>query len=166
MVDVIILLGACVWADGKPSPSLVRRTLYAAKLWHAAPDSIVITTGRIGPLSPPSQAQVAADILTQQGVPNTHIYLDHASANTYENLKFGLELLPRETINKITITSDAYHLPRAYVTARALGYLVTTAGPRYHLGQAGLPTHLKMVLREMIALPFYAVRLLLVKGAR
>jgi hypothetical protein len=44
----ILVLGAAVWAGGRASPTLQRRTAEAARLWHDGAGDIVIPCGGVG----------------------------------------------------------------------------------------------------------------------
>ncbi len=67
MMDAIILLGAAVWRDG-PSPTLRRRTLHSAALWHAGTAPIIVVCGGLG-RHPPTEAAAMANLLQAAGVP-------------------------------------------------------------------------------------------------
>ena len=56
-----MILGAAVWQTG-PSPTLMRRTMHGADLFHKKQVSHLVVCGGVGK-HPPSEAQVMADIL-------------------------------------------------------------------------------------------------------
>lgn len=124
-MTAILILGAAVWRDG-PSPTLRRRTLHGAALFHAGRGDVVIPCGGIGRF-PPSEAEVMSDMLQEAGVPNAAIRLERTSTNTTENIRNALPLLNGE--RDVLIVSDAYHLPRARMIARREGLRVTTSAP-------------------------------------
>jgi uncharacterized SAM-binding protein YcdF (DUF218 family) len=154
-MKAIVVLGAAVWADG-PSPTLTRRCLHAAKLWHAGGFDAIIVCGGLGQV-PPSEATAMARILHDAGVSEDVVHLEDQSTTTFENLTFAREILSELRCTKIMIVTDGYHRPRARLVARMLGLSVTTNSPS--LRGTHMPTQLKQYLREALALPVYAIRL-------
>lgn len=142
-MTAILILGAAVWREG-PSPTLRRRTLHAAHLYHAGRGTLVIPCGGLGRF-PPSEARAMATLLQAAGVPDTAIRLEDASTNTAQNIRNALPLLGHT--RDVLIVSDAYHLPRARLIARRAGLCVTTSAPP--LKGARLWPQLKGWLREI-----------------
>lgn len=126
-VTAIVVLGAAVWADG-PSPTLKRRVMHSAALFHAGRGAVVICCGGLG-RHPPTEAEAMAALLRDAGVPEASIRLENISSNTRENLLFALPILERLGTDRIVIVSDAYHLPRAKLIARRLGLRATGSSP-------------------------------------
>ncbi|EEW25890.1 YdcF family protein [Rhodobacter ferrooxidans] len=157
MTPYVIVLGAAVWPGGVASPTLARRASHAAAL-ALQTGGTVITTGGLGK-HPPTEAAVAAAICAGLGVPGDRILTEVLSTTTYENLANAKRLMPAGAT--AVIVTDYYHLPRARLTAWALGINATGSFPRGGLRQTPLHRHLRQVLREALALPVYAVRLAL-----
>jgi len=65
--DVIIVLGAAVWAGGVPSPALRRRALHAVELFQQGLSDVLIVSGGIGK-NPPSEARIMRRLAVQQGI--------------------------------------------------------------------------------------------------
>ncbi|MBY4894641.1 YdcF family protein [Rhodobacteraceae bacterium N5(2021)] len=142
-MTAILILGAAVWRDG-PSPTLMRRTLHAATLFHAGRGDVVIPCGGTGQF-PPSEAAAMAAILRQAGVPQDAIRLEDTSTNTGENIRNAAAMLG--DARDVLIVSDAFHLPRARLIARREGLRVTTSAPP--LKGARLWPQIKGWLREV-----------------
>ena len=70
--DAAIVPGCAVRADGTPSGALERRTRHAIQLWKEGTVQSIVFTGGIGKY-PPSEAEVAAKIATDAGVPSAII---------------------------------------------------------------------------------------------
>ena len=155
-MTAIVILGAAVWPDG-PSPTLLRRTKHAAALWHKNQAGIVIPCGGLGK-NGPTEAQVMFDILVAEGVTSTMINLEDLSSSTYENLRNAKTILSATDIQDITIVTSRYHGQRAKMVARTLGLNATLSAPD-DTG-AHKPTHYRMIIREFIALPVYAIKLI------
>lgn len=143
-MTAIVILGAAVW-EGGPSPTLKRRTLHGAALFHAGAGSVVIPCGGLGRF-PPSEAQAMADLLRADGVPASAIEMEDTSANTAQNIRNALPILHRLGERDVLIVSDAYHLPRARLIARRDGLRVSVSAPK---GGARLWPQVRGWLREI-----------------
>jgi uncharacterized SAM-binding protein YcdF (DUF218 family) len=143
------VLGAAVWPGGQPSPTLAARARHGASLALADPDALLVLTGGTG-RHPPAEAVVAAAIARGMGVASARILLDDRSTRTVENLANARALLAPLGIDRVTIVSDAVHLPRAWAAARILGLRArVSASP----GDGPRPMfRLRMALREAAAL--------------
>lgn len=154
---VVIVLGAAVRAGGVASPALARRARRAAQVFHDRGAGLLITTGGVG-LHPPSEAAVAAGICIAEGVPASAVLQEDQSTNTRENLAFAARMIPPTARGRLIIVSDFYHIPRALLIARGLGLRASGDWPREGLGTTPLHRHLRMFLREGLALPWEALR--------
>jgi len=161
----IIVLGAAVWPGGVPSPSLRRRAEHAARLFHSQGATWLVLCGGIGK-SPPSEANCAAEICLAEGVPASAMLLDETSTSTHENLVNAQKLLASKPIGQALIVTDYYHIPRAVLTARALGLPATGAAPKRDLGKTKLHRHIFSIVREGPALVYYLCRAALARFRR
>ena len=101
------------------------------------------------------------DVLTEGGVPADRILLEDTSRTTLENAENAMALMKTAGLTEAVVVTDRYHCPRAWLTFRALGLRVhmisaASAPPHPRLGVS-----LKAWARECVALPVYAVRLML-----
>lgn len=83
-MKAIVILGAAVWQDG-PSPTLRRRCLHGARLFHDGQGDVVLPCGGPGRY-PPAEALLMADLLRDAGVPAEAIHPEARSTNTAQNL--------------------------------------------------------------------------------
>lgn len=155
-MKAILILGAAVWTDG-PSPTLKRRTAKALDVWRADQTQIIVPCGGVGQ-HPPSEAAAMAKLLIADGVPPELILREDRSTNTFQNIAFASQLLDTHSVEHWTIVTDRYHIPRAWLVAQMLGIKAAMAAPS--LRGTHIPTQIKQHLREAVALPFYALRLL------
>lgn len=155
-MKAIVILGAAVWPDG-PSPTLMRRTKHAADLWAETPDAVVVPCGGLGK-HPPTEASVMTDILMAQGVPEQAILPEDKSTSTYENLRNAAMILKPRGISTVTVVTNGYHGPRARLVARTVGLRTKISAP--DTSDAPWPQHYRMVIREVFAIPAYAIRLI------
>jgi uncharacterized SAM-binding protein YcdF (DUF218 family) len=150
----ILVLGAAVWPGGRPSPTLRRRTLHAARLWAEGRANTMIPCGGTG-RHPPAEAEVMRRLLLEEGVPDTAIHPETRSTTTGENIRFALPILAGLGISSVLIVSDAFHLPRARLLARRAGLSVETSAPPW--ASARLSVQVRGALREI---PAYLATLL------
>ena len=129
--DYIILLGGGLKANGTPSNSVQIRIDTASILWKNFDNKckIVVTGGQIYP-APFPESQMLERELEKRGVPVEFILQDDKALDTIQNLK-NSALLLSESENKsleeilnsnIVIVSSEYHLSRALLLAKRLGY--------------------------------------------
>lgn len=155
-MKVILILGAAVWANG-PSPTMQRRCAHALSVWDADKDQIIMPCGGMGQ-HPPTEAAAMAQVLQARGVPSSQIICENKSTTTFENIHNARQLLAGHSIGVLTIVTDSYHCPRAWMVARALGLRPKMSCPS--LKGTHMPTQIKQHLREAGAIPFYALKLI------
>jgi uncharacterized SAM-binding protein YcdF (DUF218 family) len=148
-----IVLGAAVWPGGEPSPTLRRRAARAAELWQVGAVTGIVASGGLGK-QPPSEAEAIRALVTAQGVPGNAVILEGRSHSTLENIRNSIALLP-EGADAVIVT-DAWHLPRALLTAKRLG--LSASGARTTLRGANPLRVAKAILREAAALIWYLLR--------
>ncbi len=154
-MTVAIVLGAAVWADG-PSPTLRRRVMAAAALWHDGAVTHVVCCGGLG-RHPPAEAVVMRDVLRAAGVPDAAILIEDRSTTTEENLAFALPLLAGLGARTVIVVTDWYHAPRARMTARRMGLDAGSRSPP--LRGARWRVQVRQAVREVPALVAYWWRL-------
>ncbi len=145
--DAIIVLGAAVVGEDKPSPVLQERLNSALTLYrqHYAP--VFILTGGQGEGEPIAEAEASQRYLGSKGVPSAAMYLDNQSKNTWENLFNAKQIMQKQGIHTAIIVTDFYHQERAQLYSRELG--MDTSG---YVGQIPPMTNPKETLREVIAI--------------
>jgi len=120
--DTGIVLGASLWND-KPSPGLRERLDQALLLYHAGVYSRIIVSGGLDAGGATiTEAEGMRNYLVENGVPADAVYLDKASRDTYENLKFSKEIMDREGWHTAVVVTHRYHGARAADIAKTLGY--------------------------------------------
>ncbi len=158
-VDAIVVLGAAVWSGGRPSPILRGRLSHAVALFQAGAGEYLLFSGGVGK-HPPSEAEVMARIARDAGVPSERLVLERNSTNTLENALHCRAILRAHGWQRITVVTDDYHLPRALLAFRLLGLHASGSAPPRD--GDGVPRWLRTyaILRELVALPWYVLRLL------
>ena len=149
-----LILGAAVW-EGGPSPTLRRRTLQGAALWHMGEVSHLVPCGGLG-RHPPSEGEAMRRLLVEAGVPDEAIHPETASRDTLENIRLALPILARLGTDRVVVVTDAPHLPRALLVARRHGLKTRGSAPQ---GGARRAAQLRLALREIPAYAAYLWRL-------
>ena len=116
VTQVAIVLGASV-IDGKPSPILAARADMAIQLYEAGKVSKILVTGDNGELTHDEVTPVRK-YLTDAGIPDDDIFLDHAGFDTYSSMYRARTVFDAQSA---TIVTQDFHLPRALYIARHLG---------------------------------------------
>ena len=107
------ILGCQVEPDG-PSVLLQDRLDKALDYLEDHPDMTIVVSGGQGPDEPISEAQCMYDYLTAHGVDGGQILLEDRSHNTWENMRYTLELLQAEGVDpgEVLVVSNGFHLAR------------------------------------------------------
>lgn len=156
--DAILCLGAGVDAEGRIDPASRTRAGRCAELARAGAAPVLVMTG--GPLraGTPTAADGMADVARAAGTGDATILLEDRSHSTLQNALFSLRLVAPDA--RLILVTEAFHLPRAWISFRAMGAqdLVLYPSERLRRTARGRPAW-HMLLRESLALWFNAGRL-------
>jgi vancomycin permeability regulator SanA len=150
----ILIFGAAVRPDGKPSVTLRRRV--QAALDHARGHQEVrfIPTGAIGRFGP-SEASVMARLLTESGVSGERIQLEETGSDTLSSVRAVARLLPQaRSRGPVVVATSAYHLPRCLILLRVFGVAAKPCRPPPMPAAASWRKRWYWRLREVPALPY------------
>lgn len=164
-LDVAVVLGAAVWEGGKPSPSLLRRTVHGARLVLGGKAKVLIVSGGVGRF-PPSEAAVMQRIALEQGISEQSILMDERSANTLESAIRCSEIIKNQGWQSAWIVSDRYHLIRSVVLFRKMGILAKGSAPDRHGTGTSRAHWYYLHARELLALPWSLLKVTLIKPAK
>ena len=149
----IVIFGAAVMADGRPSPSLLRRIGYGLTAAAEHPDAPVLCSGGVGRVGP-SEASIMARVLSGQGVTSDRLVLDETSLDTLQSVIAAARFVRQGRRDGAVVCSDRYHLPRIRLMLGALG-VATVAGPtKRGLERTRRRYWIRMHLREALAIPY------------
>ncbi len=138
-VDAIVVLGGGTEAMAPPRKMVEvngagDRVIYAAKLYRddLAP-TILVSGGYISWLNerPSTPAEEMKELLLFVGVPESAIWLQSRSQNTYEDALYSSQILIEKGINRIILVTSAMHMPRSYALFTAQGLEVIPAPADY-----------------------------------
>ncbi len=112
-----VVLGAAVWSNNKPSPSLAARVDKAIQLYRMNKLKSIYLTGSNAP-GELSEAEVAYRYLRQQDSTISNVYKEENTTSTTEQINFIKSDLISKKNNKVILISDSYHLVRILQIAK------------------------------------------------
>ncbi len=146
--DAIVVLGCRVFRSGEPSTALRERVKLAVTLYESHRAPLLITTGGTGD-SGHAEAEVAARLAMQLGVPRRAIHMEARSTSTQENARYCAMQVPARDLLLVT---DAYHAFRARRVFARFFDTVHSAGSVHPVAKL----RVKGSMREVVVLIGYA----------
>jgi len=137
--DVIVVLGGGTESYGLPRTSVELngagdRVLYAARLYRdgIAP-RLLLSGGNITWLGsrPSTPAEEMKEVLLFLDVPESALWLQPDSQNTYEDALFSAKLLKEEGVDRVVLVTSAAHMPRSKALFEKQGIEVIPAPADY-----------------------------------
>ena len=159
---VIVIFGAAIRPDGKPSGVLRDRVSAALRFGQAlSPPPLYLPTGGQGRFGPP-EADVMAELLRNSGVAADDIMPERTGRNTLRSAVAAASML-RGSDRPVYVATSAYHMARCLA-------LLNVAGLRARRGpMASGPAASRLLrrwfwrLREVPAIPIDCLILLLTR---
>ncbi len=115
--DCVLVLGAGVWENDRPSPVLRDRLLSGIALYENGAAPRLLMSGDHG-RKQYDEVNTMKAFAIEQGVPSEDIFMDHAGFSTYESMYRARDIFQAQ---RVIIVTQQYHLYRAVYIARALG---------------------------------------------
>ena len=115
--DCIIVLGAGVWDNGRPSHMLEDRIKEGIALYELGAAPKIIMSGDHGRIAY-DEVNVMKSYALQCGVPAEDIFMDHAGFSTYESIVRAKEIFGA---NRVIIVTQKFHITRATYIAERKG---------------------------------------------
>lgn len=149
--DVALVLGAQIYPDGTPSPYLKGRLDLAQQLFETGKVRAILVSGDNGE-EHYNEPDGMRNYLIRKGVPATKVVADYAGFDTYDSCVRAKRIFG---VDRLTVVTQGYHLPRAIATCRMVGvdaegvgdYTATDFGPVWRYGQLReLGANIKMVV--------------------
>ena len=173
--DAIVVLGGDVGIPIFPRAASQlngNRLLHAWRLYRLSKAKFILISG--GNTFPQAgiqgESSYSAKILENWGIPKSVILLDSLSRNTYENAVASRRMLVEHGIDKILLVTSAFHMPRATLTFRKVGFDVIPSPSSYNLTSYRKPAVLswwpslgnlgkaQSVIREELGMFVYRIR--------
>ena len=147
--NVAVVLGAAVWSDNQPSPSLSGRVDKGIQLYTNQFVGSILLTGSNAP-GEMSEAEVALEYARERGMDMEKVRYETLTTSTSEQIKYiKKHLINDENINDVIVVSNAYHLLRIIEISKFFNINIKVAAPNSYLNYK---KKLYMQLRESIAL--------------
>ena len=157
----IILFGAGLRADGTPTATLNHRIAAALAFGHGLPDVLYLPTGGVGRHGP-SEARAMADALQAAGVLPGSIVLEETARDTFDSVLACRAILRRRGHRgAVYAATSAYHLPRCLLLLRLAGVPARWVPPPDAPAASDWGRRWYWRLREVPALPWDALLMLL-----
>ncbi|GAB3622523.1 ElyC/SanA/YdcF family protein [Mariniluteicoccus endophyticus] len=145
--DVALVLGAQIYPDGTPSPFLKGRLDMALDLYRAGKVKVVVVSGDNGE-EHYNEPDGMRNYLIRHGIPASKVVADYAGFDTYDSCVRAKRIFG---VERLTIVTQDYHVPRAVATCRMVGVDAIGAGDTsqhgtrfYPIGRAReVPANLK-----------------------
>jgi len=155
--EVVVVLGAAVWAGGVASPALQRRVIHGVLQMKARNADALLMTGGLG-LYPPTEARVMAGIARRMGVAKDEILLEENATTTRESAAFCAAIIAQRGYRDVLLVSDRYHLRRARLAFRWQGIEARGSAPPVDASSLSLERRATRALREWIGIAWYRLR--------
>lgn len=160
MRDYVIVFGAGVSADGRPSETLDHRIQGALAWARKHPDALIIPTGAVGRQGP-AEADVVRRCLVDAGVDPARIIVETHGRDTLESVRLCHSILCRRgDCRRLVCCTSTYHQPRCRLLFRLLGYEVVLPPVPSGWGRLSRLKYARLILKEAIAAPYDAALLL------
>ncbi len=149
--DAVVVFGAQVHADGRPSTSLKDRMTTAVQLYEDGLVGRVIVSGGVGE-SGFNEALVMRDMAVAAGVPSGRVVVDSNGVSTSATVADTVPFFGEDGWTRILAVSQYYHLPRIKLAYQRAGWNVFTvpAGT-----SSPIPQTPRFVVREIPAFWVY-----------
>jgi vancomycin permeability regulator SanA len=163
--DYVLVFGAAVRPNGRPSASLRRRIRSAATWAKLHPTAIIIPTGAAGE-NGLAEARVMKKALIESGVPASRIVMELKGQDTLQSVRFCDEVIKRRgDCDRVICCTSRYHQPRCALLLKMLGYRVVLPRVAIVRGQLSWFGFARLFLREIAALPYDALLLMARRGS-
>ena len=154
---VAVVLGTQVLPGGRPSRTLEARVRRAARLYAEGKAGLLIPTGGIGEY-PPSEAEVMAGVLREEGVPEDAVLLEDRALNTWDSARLVARMADKLGVKSVVVVTDPLHCVRTVAAFERAG-LNAWAEPVYGSPMwRGRWLRRGQLAREMLALAWYGIR--------
>ncbi len=154
---VAVVLGTQVLSGGRPSRTLEARVRHAARLYREGKVGLIVPTGGLGE-HPPSEAEVMARILREEGVPEDAVIVEDRALNTWDSARLVAGMAEKLGVGGVLVVTDPLHCVRTVAAFEKAG-LGAWAEPVYSSPMwRGRWMRRGQLAREIGALIWYRIR--------
>jgi uncharacterized SAM-binding protein YcdF (DUF218 family) len=155
--EIAVVLGTQVLPGGRASRTLESRVRHAARLYKEGRVGLLVPTGGLGD-HPPSEAEVMARILREEGVPEGAVLLEARALNTWDSARLVAGMADKLGAKSVVVVTDPLHCVRT-VAAFGRAGLLAWAEPVYSSPMwRGKWLRRGQLIREIGALAWYGMR--------
>ena len=115
--DCILVLGAGVWRNNRPSHVLEDRLKIGIEAYCAGVSDKLLMSGDHG-RNNYDEVNVMKSFAMDCGIPSENIFMDHAGFSTYESMYRARDVF---SAHRVLIVTQKFHMYRALYIANALG---------------------------------------------
>ena len=115
--DCILVLGAGVWRNNRPSHVLEDRLKIGIEAYCAGVSDKLLMSGDHG-RNNYDEVNVMKSFAMDCGIPSENIFMDHAGFSTYESMYRARDIF---SAHRVLIVTQKFHMYRALYIANALG---------------------------------------------
>jgi uncharacterized SAM-binding protein YcdF (DUF218 family) len=124
------------------------RYIVFSELARQYPDAALVFTGGSAELSPPEsirEKDIAREVTTSLGIPQSRMTYEGASRNTYENAVLTANIVHPKPEQQWLLVTSAFHMTRSLAIFRKAGWNVFPAPADYlSSGEYYAPTNFKL----------------------
>ena len=151
---VIVIFGAAVRPDGRPSETLRDRVAAAAAFGGGFSRPLYLPTGAKGRFGAP-EATVMARLLQAHGVPAEQIMIEETGTDTLSSVRAVATMARRRGLpDPLYVATSGYHQPRCVLLLRLAGFRAVATPPPPAPVQFGHRWYWRV--RELLAVPYDA----------
>jgi vancomycin permeability regulator SanA len=148
-MNIAVVLGAAVWSDNQPSPSLSGRVDRAIELSDSAYVGKILLTGGNAP-GEMSESKVAFEYAKSKGVDTSIVKRESLTTSTIEQISYiRSNLIYDENVYDVIVVSDPYHLIRVLEISNFYNIEIKVAASKGNMEDEKI---FNMQLRESAAL--------------
>ena len=125
--DVIVVMGAAQY-DGTPSPMLQARLAHALELYNAGLAPMIAVTGGKQTADRFTEAATSRRWLKDHGVPVQNIISETTGRSTWQSLRNLAPTLREHHMQRVIVSTSAWHVQRSVLTLRELGFTTIGSG--------------------------------------
>ena len=152
--DVVVVFGAQVHENGRPSTALNDRMNTAIELYKQGLADHLLVSGATGE-SGHDEALVMRDLAIEGGVPAKNIIVDSQGWNTDATVDNSLTIIDQHHWQRVLVVSQDWHLPRIKLVYQREGWSVFTVPAGFSLPIQQTP---RLMGREVAAFWAYYLR--------
>ncbi len=155
-VDAIVVLGTAQY-NGRPGPVLEARLERALEVYQAGFAPVIVVTGGRAPGDQFTEAEAGERFLLANGVPPAAIVRENEGRDTWQSMLGVAEVLSPGDDQRLLLVSDGFHLLRAKLMARDLGFEPYGAAAVDSPIVAGGGGELSFAIREAVAIAVHVL---------